>query len=280
MNVLRLLSSLPSRYHARPSSPPPRGCTSAHTIPDRAATAGPPRTTAASTPRRSRSRRRRTAPCRRSVCRRAGRRRPAPRVVHRGRPRPLRRVPVEVDVRGRRLLAQDPLAGHDVVVVHRRRRGQRLVREPHDVVSHSGLAPSSTSWGSVPKSSTLLAPVAEQHPHPRLGVAPLVDDEVTGERLGRRDPSSGLVGEQLLPLPGGVDRGATITRKSGASRLVSTTNRSPQWSIEYSTSGTRARTMRRRARRVVGGQEPRLRARLAVDRETIHCSLRELDTSR
>jgi oligopeptidase B len=33
VNVLRLASSLPSRYHCRPSSPPPRGCTSAQTIP-------------------------------------------------------------------------------------------------------------------------------------------------------------------------------------------------------------------------------------------------------
>src|SRR5262245_44671810 len=33
VNVLRLASSLPSRYQPRPSSPPPRGCTSAHVPP-------------------------------------------------------------------------------------------------------------------------------------------------------------------------------------------------------------------------------------------------------
>src|SRR5918995_4814978 len=33
VNVLRLASSFPSRYHARPSSPPPRGWTNAHVPP-------------------------------------------------------------------------------------------------------------------------------------------------------------------------------------------------------------------------------------------------------
>src|SRR6476659_821272 len=33
VNVLAFDSSLPSRYHCRPNSPPPRGCTSAHTKP-------------------------------------------------------------------------------------------------------------------------------------------------------------------------------------------------------------------------------------------------------
>src|SRR5262245_9818405 len=33
LNVFRLCSSLPSRYQRRPSSPPPRGCTSAHVHP-------------------------------------------------------------------------------------------------------------------------------------------------------------------------------------------------------------------------------------------------------
>ena len=64
----------------------------------------------------------------------------------------------------------------------------------------------------------------------------------------------------------GASSGADITRKSGASRLVSTTNRSPQWSIVYSTSADAGPHQRRPAGGVVGGQQPRLRARLAPDR--------------
>src|SRR3954447_13227423 len=54
VNVLRLASSLPSRYQPRPSSPPPRGWTSAHVPPrsshDRRATETPGGTAASSEP--------------------------------------------------------------------------------------------------------------------------------------------------------------------------------------------------------------------------------------
>ncbi len=50
-------------------------------------------------------------------------------------------------------------------------------------LSHCGFAPNSTSWGSASKSSTCSAAVAEQDAQSRLGVGPLVEREVAGERL-------------------------------------------------------------------------------------------------
>ena len=69
-----------------------------------------------------------------------------------------------------------------------------------------GWRPSSTSCGSAPKSSTARRPSREQHAHLRLGVAPLVQHEVAGERLGRRDPPPGDVGDQLGPVARRVER--------------------------------------------------------------------------
>jgi hypothetical protein len=48
--------------------------------------------------------------------------------------------------------------------------------------------------------------VALQHAHPRLGVAPLVDREVAFEGLHRRDAPAGLVGDELGPLAGRIER--------------------------------------------------------------------------
>ena len=41
--------------------------------------------------------------------------------------------------------------------------------------------------------------VTAQHADSRLGVLPLVDDEVIGERLGLREPAAGLVGDEVRP---------------------------------------------------------------------------------
>ena len=146
VNVLRLWSSLPSRYQRRPSSPPPRGWTSAHTTPrsssDSRATREPRRhrrlvgavavDDAGAVPSSGVSTWR---------TRSSGTRVPSGAVAHCA----LRHVSVEVDVRRRASACssvRSPVAS--VVVEDRRRRRQRRVAIAQGVDVHSGLAPSST----------------------------------------------------------------------------------------------------------------------------------------
>ncbi len=51
-----------------------------------------------------------------------------------------------------------------------------------------------------------LAALGEQHPKSRLGVAPLVQDEMPLERLDGDDSATGLVGDQLDPVARLVER--------------------------------------------------------------------------
>ena len=71
-----------------------------------------------------------------------------------------------------------------------------------------------------------------------------------------------------------------MTRKSGASRLVSTTKRSPQWSTPYSRSGVRGRTERSSAAGSPAGISHTSVLVLLAVVMTIHSSLRVADTSR
>ena len=174
----------------------------------RAATGGRRRTTAASTPRRSRSRRP-TAGAVPSAGVSTWRTTSTgtARAVRRRRPRARRHVAVEVDAGRRRLLAQRALARDDVDVVDRQRASS--------ATGTTGAATSCPTPGwrrargrAARRRSRARASraVAEQHPHPGLGVAPLVQHEVAGERLGDGDPPAGLVGEQLGPLARAVER--------------------------------------------------------------------------
>ena len=239
-NVFRLASSLPSRYHWRPSSPPPRGWASAQTNPrsssDRRATREP----------------RRHRGLVRAVAVEHTRRRASSgvstwRTMSRGTSCRRRRWPTAVGpdtasrstfgVGIRRSNVRSPVAtssSYSVVgvvsdwTVNRNR-----------FVSHCGFAAGSTSWGSAPRSSTRSVQIAEQHAQPRLGVGPLVDHEVCRERLDAENPSARLVGDELGPTRRSrrsAPTGAINSRKSTASSFVCMTNRSPQWSMPYSTS--------------------------------------------
>ena len=207
-NVLRLFSSLPSRYHRRPSSPPPRGCTSTQVD-----SPVEQRQPGDREPRRERrlvravARRRRTERSRRRRCRRGARRRRALRFRRPNGPRSAStrtssRSTLGVGVCLRRI--RSPVTTSWSYTV------DGVVSDWYprrsDVVSHSGLAPSSTSCGSVPKSSTSSVPSRNRTRTRGWASAHSCRIEVAGERLGRRDPAPGDVGEQLLPLARVVER--------------------------------------------------------------------------
>ena len=147
------------------------------------------------------------------------------------------------------------------------------------VVSHSGFGPRPTSCGSDPNSSSSWRP-SRKWTH-TLGWASLHSCTMRWPANGSADVNRrpATWGSSTSQSPG-ASIGATITWKSGASRLVSTTNRSPQWSIEYSTSGTRARTMDGEPSGSSARRSHASELVLLLIEMTIHCSLRVLDTSR
>ena len=108
---------------------------------------------------------------------------------------------------------------------------------------YSGLAPMSTEWTGLVEGQGPLGAVGPEDPDALQRVGPLVQHEVVGERLDLRDAAAGLVGDEVDPgSAAGASQGALTTLKSGASRLVRMTKRSPQWSRRYSTSGWRSAT--------------------------------------
>ena len=201
VNVFALVSSLPSRYHCRPSSPPPRGWASAHTKPRSSRRDAPPRTTAASTPRRRRTRRSRRVPFRRGACRRGARCRWAP-----SSRRPVAHIRADryrsrIDVGCRHLLEQLPGAGRDVLVVQRRRHGGRLRPEPNAGRGPPGFDARSTSWGASPRSMIRSLPSRNRMRNRGCASTHSLMTRWVRERVGTDDPSSCDVRHESCPRP-------------------------------------------------------------------------------
>ena len=171
-------------------------------------------------------------------------------------------------------------AGVEVVLVDRRRCGERLVhvaergRRPLRVAVELELV-RFVLIGSRAGVDHRDRAVAPQHADALLGLGPLVDHEVrrrTARCVVIRWP--GTWGTSSVQAPGSSS-GAVITRKSSASRLVSTTKRSPQWSTPYSSPSTPA--AHRRGARPSDRRPARATPRSSAcwpRRSTIHSPLR------
>jgi hypothetical protein len=122
------------------------------------------------------------------------------------RPRAFGHVSGEVHVRRRCRLEELPCATDDVLAVERRGSGEGLCAVPEIAGVPLRIGPElDLVWlGACVEDA--LASIAEQHAQPLLGISPLVQHEVALERFGVDDPARRLVGDELVPGAGRLDR--------------------------------------------------------------------------